>query len=445
MSENATLTICIDISKTDKTTDQTFSQAILDYLTNHPKIAHILYFNNTFLLNQTDPVEIEPDIFVKSSTHLKLPPPDQQWIEFYSMHKTTTELRAFLNAIQEKYIQESKNKFGKNRYFFQLIPQTATTNMDGLKEYISMPPAFRFTMKPFTTNRRFANLFGENIDKIRQRVDFFRGNKAWYNEKGIPYTLGVLLSGPPGTGKTSTIKCLANECQRHIINVHLNNDITKIQMENLFFQENMTVFDSMTNRTETVRIPLDQRLYVFEDIDCQSDLTHARDYKKVDTKVDSLLDRQKLNESLKMDLSFLLNLLDGVMENPGRIVVMTSNHVHVLDPALIRPGRIDIVAELGRCSTKTLADMLGFFFSEDLATKDSIQDSSNDSSKDLFQGFDGVFTPAEVSKICFENHGDYRAAVSTLCSKGQSTLFQEKLDDDDDSSDIDLKFLKEIV
>ena len=37
----------------------------------------------------------------------------------------------------------------------------------------------------------------------------------------------------------------------------------------------------------------------------------------------------------------LLNVLDGVVDTPGRIVVMTTNIVEALDPALIRPGRID--------------------------------------------------------------------------------------------------------
>lgn len=43
----------------------------------------------------------------------------------------------------------------------------------------------------------------------------------------------------------------------------------------------------------------------------------------------------------------LLNVLDGVVETPGRIVIMTTNHPETLDPALIRPGRIDKRINLG--------------------------------------------------------------------------------------------------
>ena len=48
-------------------------------------------------------------------------------------------------------------------------------------------------------------------------------------------------------------------------------------------------------------------------------------------------------KSDKLDLSGLLNILDGVVDTPGRIFIMTSNHPERLDAALIRPGRVDKV------------------------------------------------------------------------------------------------------
>ncbi|KAJ3229170.1 hypothetical protein HDU81_005567 [Chytriomyces hyalinus] len=49
-------------------------------------------------------------------------------------------------------------------------------------------------------------------------------------------------------------------------------------------------------------------------------------------------------------LSMLLNCLDGHMLNENIIIIMTSNHPEVLDPALIRPGRIDLHLSLGYCT-----------------------------------------------------------------------------------------------
>src|SRR6516165_7419974 len=46
-------------------------------------------------------------------------------------------------------------------------------------------------------------------------------------------------------------------------------------------------------------------------------------------------------------LSGLLNALDGVSSRDGRVLFMTTNHPERLDPALIRPGRVDLKIELG--------------------------------------------------------------------------------------------------
>ena len=95
-----------------------------------------------------------------------------------------------------------------------MYPITAPMEINNRKDFSRLPPNMTFTMKQFQTNRKFSNLFGNDIDLIRSRVHFFTKNRKWYDEKGIPYTLGLLLSGNPGTGKTSTIKCLANETNR---------------------------------------------------------------------------------------------------------------------------------------------------------------------------------------------------------------------------------------
>ncbi|KAJ5474112.1 hypothetical protein N7475_003678 [Penicillium sp. IBT 31633x] len=50
---------------------------------------------------------------------------------------------------------------------------------------------------------------------------------------------------------------------------------------------------------------------------------------------------QENNSSSEVTLSGLLNVLDGVSSQEGRVLVMTTNHIEHLDKALIRPGRID--------------------------------------------------------------------------------------------------------
>merc|ERR1711939_932024 len=60
----------------------------------------------------------------------------------------------------------------------------------------------------------------------------------------------------------------------------------------------------------------------------------------------------------KLNLSGLLNVLDGVVDTPERIVVMTTNHPEFLDPALIRPGRIDQKLFLGHMKAHNVIRMI---------------------------------------------------------------------------------------
>ena len=53
---------------------------------------------------------------------------------------------------------------------------------------------------------------------------------------------------------------------------------------------------------------------------------------------------------------------DGIRETPCRIIVISSNHYNELDPALIRPGRIDITHELSNASHSVISDVYMHLF-----------------------------------------------------------------------------------
>ena len=420
--KSASITILVNIADHENM----FGQAMLDYITNNENTNHISFKKQNFVLNQSDIIEIYEEYFVKLNENKMVDHADkpgnegiEQTIELFSYTKSMQELRAFLNKITHEYKIKIENKLGDKMYYFNQHPMNAPVN-NGKKDYTRLPNNSVFTMKVFQTNRKFTNLFGPEISVVRKRVEFFTKNRKWYDTKGIPYTLGLLLSGQAGAGKTSSIKCLANETKRHIININLNNDITKTQLENLFFNELIMVLNVSTGQSEKYYIPLDQRIYVLEDIDAQSDLVMERTakVKPVDkcpdvptsvktnpNKPDTYSNDESWTQAEKIDLSFLLNLLDGVLEIPGRIVIMTSNFPEKLDHALIRPGRIDVIANFTKCSHLTMIEMMEFFYDIVL---------THEEKESILRTNEYVISPAEMSKIMFENFGNHAGAIKKL-------------------------------
>jgi hypothetical protein len=446
-SKNTTKTASITILVNIADHENVIGQSLLDYVTNHANTKHISYKKQNFVLNQSDIIEIYDDIYISLKenkmveTGEKLTPQVEQSVELFSYTKTMQELRGFLNKITHEYKIKIQNKLGDKIYFFNQHPMNAPQGPDGSKDYSKLQNNSIFTMKEFQTNRKFTNLFGPEIGAVRKRVEFFMKNRKWYDSKGIPYTLGLLLSGQAGAGKTSTIKCLANETRRHIINLNLNNDITKTQLENLFFNEMIIVLNVSTGQSEKYFIPLDQRVYVLEDIDCQSDLVMERSLKnkgaeKIETeeapkKPDFQVNietnpgrktndkEQPLVQSAeKIDLSFLLNLLDGVLENPGRIVIMTSNFPKLLDHALIRPGRIDVIADFKKCFSSTLVEMIEFFYDISL---------TDDEKLDIMALREHIISPAEMGKLMFENFYEYGRVIQKLQELSVQEIEQDKI------------------
>ena len=83
----------------------------------------------------------------------------------------------------------------------------------------------------------------------------------------------------------------------------------------------------------------------------------------------------------------------GVMEMPGRMMVITTNHPEKLDKALIRPGRINLNLEFGKCSSKDVADIFKNFYNRDF-------DMNLDEERKMMGG---VWTPSEVMQIFLNN------------------------------------------
>jgi hypothetical protein len=381
--------------------------AIIHYVTCTPAIKKLFAIaNHDYLPYEFEPVCIDTDIYFQLK-HVDVDDGTIKNIKFriFSYEHDVRHLQKFVESCNQDYERRMQNKLGTNLYFFDQVVQKGKQRGSTQQP---LPTQFLvYTKHKFVTTRTFDNVYFDQQDKVRKHTEFFLHNKRWYEKKGIPYTLGFLFHGDPGCGKTSETKAIANVAHRHIINIQLSELKTKAQLRHLFFSEEINVWNG-TN-LERFIIPIHERLYVIEDIDAMGDMVLRREWKKPEVKVEKSDDPFAIvdeNELLKepIDLSFLLNILDGTLESSGRMLVLTSNFPERIDRALIRPGRIDMIVKFSKCSVKVLREMVEGFYDQVAPAHRMWSDPT----------MEGKWTPAEVNQILFRNFDTPLEALDEL-------------------------------
>ena len=327
----------------------------------------------------------------KSETFGKISYVDYQNLELISQ-LSIKEIITWVDSVEKDYKQYLKLK----------LLDTQTMVEVGWNSHEQKMEAFYINWK---SNVTFANRFFTGKKEIVDKINFFINNEEWYKEKGIPYTLGILLWGDPGCGKTSFIKALMNLTKRHGVDIKLSKKMNMNRLREIIYDDEIT---------EEIIIPQDKRIILFEDIDAMCEIVMDRDIPKNNSEIDlekkisdaidsTMIHKNRNNFSLisKMDnndnnnLSFFLNILDGINECPGRIIIMTTNKPEYLDKALIRPGRIDFKIHMTKATTSDIKEIIKFYWNID----DEIE---------INQEWSEKLTHAEIISFCrlTNNHYD---------------------------------------
>lgn len=369
--------------------------------------------SSEMLVNQEKPIALNEDIYCKfkiatddnfnEKTKVKH---SSFSIKLFSKTKTAVEIQDFLDKCVCQLNEYTNDILNSKLYNFV---------------YEHDQDMHFFKKLTFQSNKNFDNVFFAEKAELIRRVEFFESRPDQYKKFGIPHTFGILMHGAPGTGKTSTIKAMANYTKRHIISIPLHKIKDISTLTKVFLNPEI----------DGVIVPFNKRIYVFEEIDCNGlkDILQPRCnftgtisskmstsdacdlvevikdeilYERSDNVIEQLkqlIHKVGPSSSLahikedtnKVTLGGLLELLDGIVETPGRIIVFTTNHPEHLDEALTRPGRIDMNIKFKKATVTDMVEMFKLWFDVELDNEDVCKLSS------------GRWTHAEICQMFFNS------------------------------------------
>ena len=190
--------------------------------------------------------------------------------------------------------------------------------------------------------RSFADVFipDEQQRRIVNSVEKFANSEKWYRDHNIPYHFGIMLHGAPGTGKSSVVQAITNiiDCDVYYVNTASLGTVL--------------INDYWLRNTSKVRT----RIVIIEDVDTSV-------FSKRRNKLTEQAEKGDGGNWLpEFNIGTFLNFIDGFASFDKVIYIMTTNHLDELDPALIRPGRIDLSLEIGYVDNETFAKFTMFHY-----------------------------------------------------------------------------------
>ena len=477
----------------------------------------------------------------------------------FKSEKTYVELRASGRRAEERiqklvemaytwYKKTLESDKDQKRYMFMMLQKNKDDDDNGRGGGGASKRLYK--RYALSSEKTFSSLFFPQKESLLYLLDHFSAKTGKFAIQGFPHKLGLLLHGPPGTGKTSLIKAIAHYTGRHIVSIPLSRIRTNQELMDVMFDQSFTIVNTQRTSSDdesTLPMLLDFKhtIFVMEDVDAASKVVQRRATKSLyqsgaektektittttvtrapstkpppastttslrqedssavppmllPQRSDSAHNKRKsaaaaaaaalsgalssvvsppnpsktasekmyeeaseenkrreaaaeqeeeaegveevvaVEEKItvveasgdkgsdsgtvgpftkakaalemeedKLDLAGLLNVLDGVVDSPNRIVIMTTNHPEKLDPALIRPGRINKQVLLGYLQPAEALLMVQHYFGE--VTAEQKRRFGTDFTAN-------VFTPAQVEQLCaeYDTVDEFLVGLNTL-------------------------------
>lgn len=245
------------------------------------------------------------------------------------------------NNIKKKLLDD--NKEIKTEKIIELIGMEPEKEL--LEENVDRKIKIDFINERYTS---FDNLYlsKEQDQELYELYNSFENDKKENEELGIPNKLCVLLHGEPGTGKTTTIIATAS---------YFGKDIFYISLKNISNNDLKLMFDYIYDQH------VNQGIIIFEDFDAMTSVVMNRVIEKNNSLTDTI---DKDNENLTLD--YFLNVLDGTLTREGSIIIMTTNHIEKIDPAIYRAGRVDKKIEMKKSDHYQISKIFKRFIKRDI-------------------------------------------------------------------------------